>query len=333
MLLDLGEAPADRALVGGKAASLAELTRAGLPVPPGFVLTTAAFDHMMSNVDPEGRYRDRIARLDPDELDKMSEVTAELRERLERAPVPEQVRGFMLESPVAVRSSATGEDGTDASFAGLQETYLWVRGEEAVLRHIQRCWASLYSVESVSYRRRRGLPEEMAMAVVVQRMVDPRCAGVMFTRSPVTGDRSVVAIEATWGLGSALVGGEVTPDRLVVSKVTGEVVSRAVADKPTQHRPDPAGGVRVVEVPVELRQACCLADPEIAALVALGKRIEEHYRAPQDIEWALADQLYVLQSRPETVWARREAAAPIAQPRERALDHVLDVLGGRAAWR
>jgi pyruvate,water dikinase len=174
---------------------------------------------------------------------------------------------------------------------------------------------------------------ELAMAVVVQEMVDSRCAGVMFTRSPVTGDRSVVAIEASWGVGSALVGGEVTPDRLVVSKVTGEVASRAVAEKPIQHRPDAGGGVRAGEVPAELRRVCCLAEPEIAGLVALGKRIEEHYRAPQDIEWAIADQVYVLQSRPETVWARRDAAAPIAQPRERALDHVLDVLGGRAAWR
>jgi pyruvate,water dikinase len=168
------------------------------------------------------------------------------------------------------------------------------------------------------------------MAVVVQRMVDPRCAGVMFTRSPLTGDRSVVAIEAAWGLGSALVSGDVTPDSFVVNKVTGEVVKRVVATKLRRHRLDPAGtGVRDEEVPVDLRDACCLSADELTALVAVGKRIEEHYRAPQDIEWAVAGEtIFVLQSRPETVWAQRDAE-PVAPPRARAFDHILDALGGR----
>src|SRR5947199_247429 len=152
-----------------------------------------------------------------------------------------------------------------ASFAGLQDTYLWVQGEDAVADHVRRCWASLYSVESVTYRRHQGVPEQgLAMGVVVQLMVDARCAGVMFTRSPVTGDASVIVIEASWGLGSALVSGDVTPDSYVVSKVTGESVRRTVASKLRQHQRDPAGsGVRASDVPPELRDRPCLSDEEI----------------------------------------------------------------------
>jgi pyruvate, water dikinase len=334
----------DAATVGGKGASLGELTRAGARVPPGFVVTTAAFVEAMAAADADGGHRARIAGLDPDDLDAVAGATAGLRRRIAESPLPDAVRGAVLAgyrdlepggaAPVAVRSSATAEDSADASFAGLQDTYLWVRGEDEVLAHVRRCWASLYSVESVTYRLRRRLamPEErLAMAVVVQRMVDPRCAGVMFTRSPLTGDRSVIALEAAWGLGSALVSGDVTPDRFVVSKVTGEIVKRVVSTKLRRHRLDPesGAGVREEDVPDGLRDACCLTDDEVTALVAVAKRIEEHFGVAQDVEWAIAgDAVFVLQSRPETVWARRDAA-PVAAPRPRAFDHILDVLGGR----
>jgi pyruvate,water dikinase len=295
----------DRATVGGKGASLGELDRIGVRVPPGFVVTTDA-------------YRDAVAAV----------------------RLPERVREAVLaayaelgaDAPVAVRSSATAEDSADASFAGVQDTYLWVRGAESVLDHVRRCWASLHSVESVAYRQHRGLTEDgLAMGVVVQRMVDARCAGVMFTRSPLTGDRSVVAIEAAWGLGSALVGGDVTPDRFVVNKVTGEIVQRSVSTKERRHRMDPSGtGVLDDAVPADLRDAPCLTDADVRALVTLARRIEDHYGAPQDIEWAIEnDGLYVLQSRPETVWARRDVA-PVAAPRARAFDHVFDLLGRSA---
>lgn len=337
----------DVAAVGGKGASLGELTRAGMPVPPGFVVTTAAFTDAMAALDPDGTRRARVGRLDPDDLDAMAMVAADLRRRVARAPLPERLRALVREryrelappgtAAVAVRSSATSEDGADASFAGLQDTYLWVRGEESVLAHVRRCWASLYNVESVAYRLRRAVSEaDLAMAVVVQQMVDPRCAGVMFTRSPLTGDRSVVAVEAAWGLGSALVGGEVTPDRFTVNKVTAEIVKRVVSTKLRWHRADPAGsGVVVAEVPAELRDACCLTDRQLGDLLAVAKRVEAHYGTPQDIEWAVADgpdgvAVFVLQSRPETVWARRDAG-PVIPPRARAFDHVLDVLGGRVA--
>lgn len=336
----------DTGSAGGKGASLGELIRAGVRVPPGFVVTAAAFAEVMAGIDPVHQHRRQIGRLDPDDLAAVGRATAQLRERIARAPAPEPlwqlVRTHYRElspgaaAPVAVRSSATREDGADASFAGLQDTYLWVRGEESVFGYVRRCWASLYSVESVTYRLRRGVPEEgLAIGVVVQRMVDPRCAGVMFTRSPLSGDRSVVVVEAAWGLGSALVSGDVTPDRFVVNKVTGEVVSRLVSRKLRRHRLDPSGtGVRDEEVPADLQEAGCLADDELAGLVAIGKRIEAHYGAPQDIEWAVADragdpgQVYVLQSRPETVWARRDPT-PVTPARPRAFDHVLDRLGGR----
>jgi pyruvate,water dikinase len=323
----------DTATVGGKGASLGELSRAEVPVPPGFVVTTAAFGEALAAVD-----RSPLGGLDPADLDTLTRVCAELRQRVEQVPVPEAVREAVVRAyrelgdaePVAVRSSATSEDSADASFAGLQDTYLWVRGEDSVLAYLRRCWASLYNVESVAYRLRRRLPEDgLAMGVVVQRMVDPRCAGVMFTRSPLTGDRSVVAVEAAWGLGSALVSGDVTPDRFVVNKVTREVVKRDVASKLRRHRLHPSGaGVLEEDVPDDLRDARCVTDDELAGLVDMAKRIEAHYGTPQDIEWALAAPgLFILQSRPETVWAQREAG-PVIKPRANAFDHVLHVLSG-----
>jgi pyruvate,water dikinase len=348
---------ADRAAAGGKGASLGELTRAGIPVPPGFVVTTMAFERALAAVDPAGSLRGEISRLRPDDHDGIARVADDVRHRLGTAPVPPAIGAAIVARyhelsrdplrdrdgaashgvPVAVRSSATGEDAADASFAGLQDTYLWVRGADAVVDHVRKCWASLYNDRAVTYRLHRRHPEDgVAMGVVVQHMVDPRCAGVMFTRSPATGDRSVVAVEACWGLGSALVGGDVTPDSYVVNKVTGEIIKRAVAAKTRRHRRHPSGaGVLMEDVPEELRDEPCLTDDEIRALVRIGRRAERHYGTPQDIEWALAGDLppeagiVVLQSRPETVWSGR-AAAPAAAPKRRAFDHVLDSLSGGA---
>jgi pyruvate,water dikinase len=345
---ELGRADVPRA--GGKGASLGELTRAGIPVPPGCVVTTNAFELVLNTVDPGGRIRSVVDGLDAGDRDAIARAAQDIRAQIATAPLPGAIRDAIVRhchafdgegetpgspAPVAVRSSATGEDGADASFAGLQDTYLWIRGEDEVCDAVRRCWASLYSVESLTYRRRLRLPEQgLAMAVVIQRMVDARCAGVMFTRSPLTGDRSVIVLEASWGLGSALVGGAVTPDRYVVNKVTGEILSRAVARKLRQHRMDPSGtGVREEDVTADLRDKPCLDDEEIRALARLGRRIEQHYGCPQDIEWAIARNLppgaevFALQSRPETVWATKEKA-PVARPKARAFDHVLNRLGG-----
>ncbi len=328
----------DRPAVGGKAATLGELIAAGLPVPPGFAVTTGAYIHAMRAVDPGGAIGRQIGGLDPADAAGITAVTAQVRERILAAPLPAAVRDAITvcyralpgagPADVAVRSSATSEDSESASFAGLQDTYLWVRGEDAVAAHVRRCWASLYSVESVTYRRHQDVPEHgLAMGVVVQLMVEPRCAGVLFTRSPVTGDTSVTVVEASWGLGSALVSGDVTPDSYVVSKVTGEIVKRTVATKLRQHQRDPAGGgVCLRDVPPGLRDVPCLADAEVLGLADLGRRVSEYYGTPQDIEWAITGTgLVLLQSRPETVWSHRPAT-PVAAPKPRAFDHVLDRL-------
>jgi pyruvate, water dikinase len=336
---------ADRGVAGGKGASLGELHRAGLPVPPGFVVTVPAFRQAMREAGAaassdwaiEAELAPVLASQDgPAGQDAINRATAAIRTRIVAAPIPAGVAKAVAAAyadlgadvPVAVRSSAVGEDAAQASLAGLQDTYLWVRGAAAVLDHVRRCWASLYNAEAVSYRLRQHLPErEVAMAVVVQQMVDPRSAGVMFTCSPTTGDRSVIAIEGSWGLGSVLVGGEVTPDSFVVSKVTGEIVRRTVSDKVRLHRMAAGGsGTTTADVAAELRSRPCLSDEEIRALARLGAGVERHYGAPQDIEWAVAgEQVLLLQSRPETVWSSR-VAQPLASPKARPMDHVFEQL-------
>lgn len=327
---------ADRPVAGGKGASLGELTRAGLPVPPGFIVTVAAFERAMQVPDSGAAIGTQIAALSGTDAAAIADAAAVIRGQITTVPIPADLAAVVTtaylalgaDEPVAVRSSAVGEDAADASFAGLQDTYLWVRGVDAVLDHVRRCWASLYNAEAVSYRLRLQLPAEAAMAVVVQRMVDPRSAGVMFTCSPTTGDRSVVAIEGSWGLGSVLVSGEVTPDAFMVSKVTGEIVRRTVAEKVRLHRMAPNGfGTTSDEVAAELRDRPCLDDDEIRALARLGTKVEQHYGTPQDIEWAVTgDEIVLLQSRAETVWAAR-TTAPVATPKTRPMDHVFEQLG------
>jgi phosphoenolpyruvate synthase/pyruvate phosphate dikinase len=331
----------DRPIVGGKGGSLGELTRAGIPVPAGFVLATSAFDAFIAELEAQAPVRAGVERLDADDLESLARYTATLRERVESTPLPQALRRDIAAAysrlcrdgaPVAVRSSATTEDAEDASFAGLQDTFLWVTDLDQALARIRSCWASLYSVESVGYRRRRAVPEAgVSMAVVVQRMVDARTAGVMFTRSPLTGDRSVMTIEAAWGLGSAVVGGEVTPDRWVVGKITGDITTREISDKHIEHRPRAGGGVDSLETPADRRREPCLSDSELQALRAIGRRVEKHYGRAQDIEWAIecdTQNLLLLQSRPETVWAARDAK-PVATAASDPHAHVMSIFGGR----
>jgi pyruvate,water dikinase len=333
----------DRPHVGGKGGSLGELQRAGIAVPAGFVVKTGAFDRSIQALERVSPVRARVQSLDGDDLDAVTACCKELRAGVEGAALPQDVLddisaayselcGPGAHTPVAVRSSATTEDATDASFAGLQDTYLWVTSLSDTLQRVRSCWASLYSMESVSYRRKRGMPEEgVSMAVVVQRMVNARTAGVMFTRSPLTGDRSVMTIEGAWGLGSAVVGGEVTPDRWVIGKITGEISVREISEKLIQHLPAEAGGVEHVPVAAEQRSVPCLSDEELQALRTIGRKIERHYGRPQDIEWAVerdTNQIFLLQSRPETVWSAKEAA-PVALPAADPLLHVMSIFGGK----
>jgi pyruvate,water dikinase len=331
---------ADRPTVGGKGGSLGELTQAGIAVPPGFVVTTSAFEQFLEALEARAPVRARVEALDPSDLDAAVALSEELRRRVIEEPMPDTVEQAIRaayaelcsgDDPVAVRSSATTEDAEDASFAGLQDTFLWVLGASQMATRVRECWGSLYSVESMTYRRKQGLPEEgVAMAVVVQRMVDAMCAGVMFTRSPLTGDKSVITIEGAWGLGSAVVSGEVTPDRWVLGKITGEISVRDISDKHARQVPAPGGGIEEVANEAAIANQPCLTDDQLMALREVGRTVERHYGKPQDIEWALdeAGNVFLLQSRPETVWATKDAAAPVKPPEANPLAHVMSIFGG-----
>jgi pyruvate, water dikinase len=334
---------ADRPHVGGKGCSLGELQRAGIAVPPAFVVRTRAFERFIEALEREAPVRAQIEALTAGDLEAIMACSRTLRTRLESQALPPDVLDEIsaahaelckraAPAAVAVRSSATTEDASDASFAGLQDTYLWVRSAGEMLRKVRSCWASLYSTESITYRLTHGFPEAgVAMAVVVQTMVDARSAGVMFTRSPTTGDRSVITIEGAWGLGSAVVGGEVTPDRWVIGKITGEISVREISDKALEHLPAPAGGFDAVPVPEERRRIPSLSDAELQALRAVARQVEQHYGRPQDIEWAVerhTGAILLLQSRPETVWSRKESD-PVARAQENPLTHVMSIFGGR----
>ncbi|MGZ4203049.1 MAG: cytochrome P450, partial [Thermoleophilaceae bacterium] len=275
---------ADVELVGGKAASLGEMIQAGLPVPPGFAVTTAAFD-------PDGGVPEQ-------------EIRAAYRELCGDGGEP---------VPVAVRSSATAEDSAEASFAGMQDTYLWITGEDQVIEHVKRCWASLWSDRSQAYRHDRGFDRvNVRMGVAVQRMVRASSAGVAMTLNPVNGDRSKIAIESSFGLGETVVGGTVTPDSFLVDKVMLALVESKINSKDVELVPDPAGhGVHERTVEPERKSRPSLSSEEAVAVAALAKRAEQHYGSPQDVEWAIEDgSVVLLQSRPETVWSRKPAPEP-----------------------
>jgi pyruvate,water dikinase len=309
-------------------------------VPPGFVVTTSAFEQFLEALEARAPVRTRVEALDPSDLEAAVALSEELRRRVIEEPVPEAVtqavRAAYAElcpagEPVAIRSSATTEDAEDASFAGLQDTFLWVLGADQMAARVRECWGSLYSVESMTYRRKHGLPEEgVAMAVVVQRMVDAMCAGVMFTRSPLTGDKSVITVEGAWGLGSAVVSGEVTPDRWVMGKITGEISVRDISDKHARQIPAPGGGIVEVANEAAIANQPCLTDDQLMALREVGRKVERHYGKPQDIEWALdeAGNVFLLQSRPETVWSAKDASAPVKPVEANPLAHVMSIFGG-----
>jgi pyruvate,water dikinase len=307
------------------------------------VIKTGAFERFIRALERKAPVRSRVEALSGKDLSAVTACCTEMRARVEAEALPADVLeeissahaalcGGDGNAPVAVRSSATTEDAADASFAGLQDTYLWVMSLSQVMQRVRSCWGSLYSVESVAYRRKRKLAEDcVAMAVVVQKMVNARTAGVMFTRSPLTGDRSVIAIEGSWGLGSAVVGGEVTPDRWVLGKVTGDISVREISEKLIQHVPVPIGGTESVVVEEELRRTPCMSDEELQALRTIARRVERHYGCAQDIEWAVerdTNEILLLQSRPETVWSAKEST-PVAQPTSDPLSHVMSIFGGK----
>lgn len=298
-----------RSIVGGKGAHLGALSRIdGIRVPAGFCVTTDAFRRIMAEAPSIGERIDQLSCLDPDDREAIRTLSARIRRTIEEIAVPRDLAGAITreiarlgeQAAYAVRSSATAEDLPTASFAGQQDTYLNVMGPTAVLQHVSRCWASLFTERAVTYRQRNGIDHrKVHMAVVVQQMVLPHAAGVLFTADPVTGNRKVATVDAGFGLGEALVSGLVNPDVFKVRH--GEVVAKKIAAKQRAVHALPAGGTREVAVDPRRQEEPSLTDAQVVRLVQLGRRIEARFGRPQDIEWCLLDDgFHIVQSRPIT---------------------------------
>lgn len=300
----------DVSQAGGKGASLAKLASAGLPVPPAFVVTSTAFAHFLAQTGLEAAIRRILADLDPNERARLETAAAELHRLITTQPLPLEldaaIAGAYAELgageavPVAVRSSAVAEDSQQASFAGQQETFLGVRGIESVLDRVRACWASFFSPRALFYRAKKGSLDDLAFAVVVQRLVVPDKAGVLFTADPVQRRRDVLVVEAVWGFGESLVSGQVVPDHYQLDRRSGQLL-RAIVPVKTRRLVAEQGHLTEHPIPPEQQRARVLSDEELALLLALGEHVEAFFGTPQDIEWAIAGgEVFLLQSRPIT---------------------------------
>jgi pyruvate, water dikinase len=318
----------DFARVGGKCASLGEMTQAGVAVPTGFAVTTDAYQAMLDQHDLAGEIARHLAGVDPADLDQVDRAAQAIQVRMRSHHLPAAVDAAIRSAyaamgpdlPVAVRSSATAEDLPDASFAGQQDTYLWVQSADDVVDRVRDCWASLYTARAIAYREKNAIAHaDVLMSVGVQKMVNARAAGVAMTLDPGTGDRTRIVIDASWGLGEMVVSGTVTPDNFTVEKVLEEIIDRRISDKHAELVGDPAARAAVERaVPDDRRQVACLTDAQVLAVARLAKRLEKQNRCPQDVEWAFdadlpeGENLVALQSRPETIWSQKKKDAPKA---------------------
>jgi len=320
--------------VGGKNANLGEMTSVGIPVPPGFAITAYAYKKFIEETKIAAKIYEIIDETVTDKNDPAQYEVAsiKIRELIDSTQMPKEIENAIKNAYeemnrklntkdvfVAVRSSATAEDLADASFAGQQETFLNVRGVKGVLQNTVKCWSSLFTPRAIFYRNEKGFAhEKVFISVGVQKMVNSRAAGVIFTLNPVTGDTKQIVIEGNYGLGEAVVSGSVTPDDFVVDKVSLRITERRLAKKNIQYVRDLKTGHTVhEEVPEEKQQLPCINDEEIVRLAELAKRIEQHYGKPQDIEWAIDQDIatapqntFIVQSRPETVWSMKAAETP-----------------------
>jgi pyruvate,water dikinase len=315
------------ARVGGKCASLGAMIQAGAPVPPGFAVTTEAYARILATNSLGECIHGWLDMLDPAKVREEESVSRTIRKLIEEMPLPPEMeqairnayaelcaQASVDELPVAVRSSATAEDLPGASFAGQQDTFLWVVGADAVIEHVRKCWSSLYTARAISYRHDNGFAhEKVLMSVAVQKMVNASSAGVAMTLNPINGDRSKIVIDANWGLGETVVGGTVTPDNFLVDKVLLEVVAEKISDKHAELVADIfARCVVEREIDGERRTQPCLTRAQILAVAKIAKRAEQFYGSPQDVEWAIdadlpePNNVIVLQSRPETVWSQKQ---------------------------
>ncbi|KAA3635380.1 MAG: phosphoenolpyruvate synthase [Armatimonadetes bacterium] len=327
------------------------MIRAGVPVPPGFSVTTHAYRAMLGDGGLEREIAEILEGADSDDVDGLDAISEKIGSRIIDRPMPPEVEtairaGYKdlvslcsgrhesgtgdYDLPVAVRSSATAEDLPNASFAGQQDTFLWVVGIEDVLTHVKRCWASLYTARAIAYRMERGYAhEKVYMSVCIQKMVNARSAGVMFTLNPINGDRSKVAIDASWGLGESVASGEVTPDNYLVDKIAMKIARKTVSSKAIEYRAIPSERrVALIEITDERREAPCLSDDEILVLSRLARNVEAHHQRPQDLEWAIdadlepPNNVLLLQSRPETVWSDQDRTQ-VSEASNSTMDYIV----------
>ncbi len=327
-------------MVGGKNASLGEMINAGIRVPPGFAVTTDSYSVFIDSAKIQDKIFDLLSDLNPDNIEALNKAAADVQELILTAAIPDDVQkaigtGYsqLCEQcevnplPVAVRSSATAEDLPTASFAGQQDTYLWIQNTEQVIQSVRKCWASLFTPRAISYRVKNKFPhEKVLISVGIQKMVNSRAAGVMFTLNPTDGDISKVVIEGSWGLGETVVSGSVNPDKFVVDKVMLEINERRISTKHIECVYDvEKGHVVNADVDSDMQCTCCLEDQEIKELVKTAKLIENHYGRAMDVEWAIdrdfsfPENIFIVQARPETVWSRRQTESKIGAKTGRQL--------------
>jgi len=330
-------------LVGGKNSSLGELINAGIRVPPGFAITTNAYRLFLENGNIAAQLDDLLEGLDESDLQALDSASEQARGLIEKTDFPIELEDQIAEyyrilsnhccmpaTPVAVRSSATAEDLPDASFAGQQDTFLWIRGVDDVLDRVKCCISSLYTSRAIAYRVKNDFKHnEVAISVGIQKMAKAWTAGVMFTLNPTNGDRSSIVIDSNFGFGESVVSGEVTPDNFVVSRVSNEIIARTISTKEVYYSVDPVSQSSIrTEVPPERQEVQSLLDEEVIELAQMGKLIEKHYGRPMDVEWAVdktvpaGGNIFILQARPETVWSSKKSK-PVSDAKSSALEHIL----------
>jgi pyruvate,water dikinase len=346
----------DIPVVGGKNASLGEMISAGLPVPPGFAVTAYSYEKYIQ----EKRIAEQIYKIiqemvtDPNDPKQYDLASKKIRELIEKTPMPKAIENAIKKAYkelnqrlelkdvfVAVRSSATAEDLPDASFAGQQETYLNVKGPEDLIDKVVKCWSSLFTPRAIFYRNEKGFAhEKVLISVGVQKMVNSRAAGVMFTINPVTGSQDEIVIEGNYGLGETVVSGAVNPDDFVVDKSTMKIKERRIARKTVMYIRDPKTGKTVhLNVPEDKQKVTCVSDQEVFTLAELSNRIEKHYDKAMDIEWAIDQDLsfpqdiFIVQARPETVWSSKTMEKPIKLEEGKTKESLKIVVRGISAGR
>jgi len=319
----------DIALVGGKNANLGELISFGMPVPPGFAVTAEGYKLHIQKNDLKEKISGMLSKMDVADSTSLEGASSQIRETIEAPPLPKEIETELVNAyrqlgarlkrknpTVAVRSSATSEDLPGASFAGQQDTYLFVEGEDKLLKYLKKCFSSLFTPRAIAYRKAKGFDDaKVYLSVGVQKMINSKAAGVIFTLDPATGNRNVIVIEATFGVGESIVQGRVRPDQFVIDKKNLTIIKEAISHKSRMSIRSPAEGgggyVKEVLVPDEMQDAPCITEDQAIMLAKYALEIEKHYGIPMDIEWALDgddNRLYIVQARPETVWTQKEKA-------------------------